>query len=133
MGRGSSKIGGAGGGSAGGVSPAIQAELDRFNGKTGTIVTRMIERSQYGIDSDEVNTTLRLDLEHSESGSVDVDYYSLKGNIDSSGFADVEVAYDVSTSRYTGSHDLGTGRARMSTTTNRKYKTIRVQLMDFTR
>ena len=60
-----------------------------------------------------------------------VDYYSLKGNIDSNGFADVEVAYDVSSSSFTGGRDLGSGRAVVRTSTTRKYKTMRVQLMDF--
>ena len=129
MGSGSSGLGS--GGSGGGVSPAIQAELDRFNGKTGTIVTRMIERSQYGIPSDEVERDLRLSLENSEQSGVTVDYYSLKGTIDSNGFADVEVAYDVSSSSFTGGRDLGSGRAVVRTSTTRKYKTMRVQLMDF--
>ena len=128
MGRGSSKVGGD---RAFALTRAKKAEIDKFKGKTGSIVPLMIERSPHGISVDAVKSQLRTSLEKDERNGVEVDYYALKGDIDSKGFADVEVAYDISSNRYSGGHDLGTGRAIVRTSKTRKYKTMRVKLMDF--
>ena len=124
---------GGGGGTSAVANPEYQRLMDKLNQKPDSTLWRgaMIKRSDLYVGDSEVKNSLINQISAQNPGmSVQIDSFIFDTAPNSKGESTVYASYSLSKSDYTGTHDLGTGRARMKARTKSGNGTFQTKVLN---